>query len=148
MPSTHLSLHYHIVFSTKGRKQSIQPEWIQRLHSFLGGCARELSGIPLAVGGVADHIHLLVGLKATHRLSDLVRDLKRASSEWVHQETGLVRFAWQEGYGAFTVSVSSLVAVRIYIAQQKAHHRKQTFEDEYRALLELHRIEYDKRYLW
>jgi len=121
---------------------------MQRLHSFLGGCAKELGAVPVAVGGVADHVHLLIGLKATHRLSDVLRDLKRASSEWVRGEIEVRHFAWQEGYGAFTVSASNLVSVRAYVAQQATQHRKQTFQEEYRAFLGIHRLDYDERYLW
>ncbi len=107
MPSTHLSLlHYHIIFATKERRPFIALEWRERLHAYLGGVLREMDAIPQCVGGVADHIHILAGLKATHCLADVMRDLKRASSEWVHETIGDRAFAWQEGYGAFTVSAS------------------------------------------
>ena len=98
MPSTYLSLHYHLVFSTKNRAAFIAPDWRARLHDYLGGTIRGLGGYPEGVGGVADHVHLLVGLKATHCLSDVMRELKKASSIWVHKEVGLRSFAWQEGY--------------------------------------------------
>lgn len=100
MPSTHLSLHYHIIFATKERRPFIAPELRERLHAYLGGVLREMDAIPQCVGGVADHIHILAGLKATHCLADVMRDLKRASSEWVHETIGDRAFAWQEGYGA------------------------------------------------
>jgi REP element-mobilizing transposase RayT len=80
MPSTHLCLDYHVVFSTKNREPWIGPAWRDELHGYVGGCVRELNGVPLAVGGIADHIHLLVGLKATHSLARVVQDIKRASS--------------------------------------------------------------------
>jgi putative transposase len=97
MPSTHLSLHFHVVFSTKNREPRIASEWRERFHAYIGGVARNSNCIPEAVGGVADHVHLLLGLKATARLSDLVRDIKAVSSRWVHDETGDRIFAWQEG---------------------------------------------------
>jgi REP element-mobilizing transposase RayT len=107
MPSTYLSLHYHLVFSTKDRVPNIDAAWRSRLHDYLGGTIRGLGGIPQGIGGVADHVYLLVGLKATHGLSDVMRELKKASSSWVHDEIGLQMFAWQEGYAAFTVSATA-----------------------------------------
>jgi REP element-mobilizing transposase RayT len=104
MGSTYLSLHYHLVFGTKGRVPFIAPEWRGRLHEYLGGTITGLGGFPQGVGGVADHVHLLVGLKATHCLADVLRELKKASSVWVHEQVGVREFAWQEGYAAFTVS--------------------------------------------
>jgi REP-associated tyrosine transposase len=99
MPSTHLSLHYHIVFGTKNHEPMIQPAWREDLHAYLGGIIRTADGIPESVGGVADHVHLLIGLRATHRLADVLREIKAVSSGWVHNEIGMRGFAWQEGYG-------------------------------------------------
>ncbi len=148
MPSTHLSLHYHRVFSTKNRAQIIADAWRGRLHAYLGGVIRTADGVPEAIGGVADHVHLLIGLRATARLADVVRDVKAVSSRWVHDETGERGFSWQEGYGAFTVSASRLGAVREYIAKQEEHHRIRTFQEEYVSLLKRCGVEYDERYLW
>ncbi|MCC7375855.1 MAG: IS200/IS605 family transposase [Verrucomicrobiales bacterium] len=148
MPSTHLCLHVHVVFSTKDREAFIADEWRDRLHAFLGGAARTAGAVPDAVGGTSDHVHLLVGFRATHRLSDLVRDIKQASSEWVHGTIGFGTFAWQEGYGAFTVSPSQRPTVRNYVANQLEHHRKQSFQEEYRAFLERAKVAFDERYLW
>jgi putative transposase len=147
MPSTYLSLHYHLVFSTKKRATYIADPWRYRLHEYLGGTIDGLGGVPEAVGGVADHVHLLVGLKATHCLADVLRELKKASSAWVHQEIGLAEFAWQEGYAAFTVSPTSRPAVRKYIARQEEHHRTTSFRDELIAMLNQAGVEYDPRYL-
>ena len=102
--STFLSLHYHIVFSTKHRAPIIADAWTARLHEYLGGTVRGLEGVPEAVGGVEDHVHLLVGLRATHTLADFVREVKKAGTAWVRDEIRLPDFAWQEGYAAFTVS--------------------------------------------
>jgi REP element-mobilizing transposase RayT len=148
MPSTHLSLHYHLTFSTKNRLPLIAADWRARLHAYLGGCVRTLGGVPETVGGVEDHVHLLIGLKAMHRLADVLRDIKQQSSEWVHWEIGESRFAWQEGYGGFTVSVSHRERLREYIANQEEHHEKVSFQDEYIRLLEKHGIEFKKEYLW
>jgi putative transposase len=148
MPSTHLCLHVHVVFSTKDRQAFISDEWRERLHAFLGGSIRSAEAIPDAIGGTSDHVHLLVGLRATHRLSDLVRDIKQASSEWVHQAIKLAPFAWQEGYGAFSVSPSQRLTVRAYIANQPEHHRKRTFQEEYREFLVRANVTFDEWYLW
>jgi REP element-mobilizing transposase RayT len=93
---------------------------------------------------VEDHVHILVGLKATHRLSDVMRELKKASSKWVHEEIGLRSFRWQEGYGAFTVSERGIEAVRRYIARQEEHHRVRTFRQEYIAMLRRAEIEFEE----
>jgi REP element-mobilizing transposase RayT len=148
MPSTHLSLHFHLVFGTKNHEPIIAPEWRARLHGFLGGAIRTLDGIAVAVGGVGDHVHLLAGLRATHRLADVLREIKSVSSTWVHEEIGVKNFAWQEGYGAFTVSASRLESVRQYIENQEEHHRTRTFREEYVELLRRSGVEYDERYLW
>ncbi len=148
MPSTHLSLHYHIIFSTKDRAPIIASAWRERLHAYIGGIARNMGGIAEAVGGVNDHLHLLLGLRSTHCLAESVRDLKAVSSRWVHEEVGLANFAWQEGYGAFTVSASQRMQVCAYIARQEEHHKKRTFQEEYVEFLKRCGVEYDNRYLW
>ena len=147
MPSTYLSLHYHIVFGTKNRMPSINAPWRSRLHDYLDGTIRGLGGFPEGVGGTADHVHLLLGLKATHCLADVMRELKKASSVWVHQEIGDLGFAWQEGYAAFTVGATVREAVRNYIANQEQHHHAKSFRDEIVEILEKARIEYDPKYL-
>jgi len=147
MSSTYLSLHYHLVFSTKDREPWIDPTWRDRLHEYLGGTIKGLGAFPEIVGGVADHVHLLVGLKATHCLADFMRELKKASSVWVHEQINLPGFAWQEGYAAFTVSVTSRADVRDYIARQEEHHRGKTFRQELVEMLERAGIEYNARYL-
>src|ERR1044072_122517 len=115
MPSTHLSLHYHLVFGTKNHDPIIHSRWRNRLHAHLGAVIKALNGVPDSIGGVADHVHLLIGLRATHTLADVLREMKSESSEWVHTEIRERTFRWQEGYGAFTVSAADLEAVRFYI---------------------------------
>ena len=146
MASTYLSLHYHLIFGTKNREPLIAPSWRPRLHEYLGGTIAGLGGVSLAVGGAADHVHLLVGLKATHCLADVLRELKKASSVWVHSDIGLASFSWQEGYAAFTVSATSLEQVREYIFNQEEHHRMRTFREELMAMLKKAGIEYDPKY--
>jgi putative transposase len=148
VPSTHVSLHYHLIFSTKDRRRLITEAWRSRLHAFLGGAVRTCGGVAEAVGGTDDHVHLLVGLRATHCLADVLREVKAPSSQWVHETIGLGAFSWQEGYGAFTVSPSQIAAVRSYIERQEEHHRKRTFQEEYLEILKQSGVEYDERYLW
>jgi REP-associated tyrosine transposase len=147
MGSTYLSLHYHLVFGTKNRVPFIVPQWRARLHEYLGGTIAGLGGVPQSVGGVADHVHLLVGLKATHCLADFLRELKKASSTWVHNHMNSPSFAWQEGYAAFTVSPTARPTVRNYIANQEEHHRAKSFRQELVELLAKAAIEYDPKYL-
>lgn len=148
MPSTHLSLHYHIVFSTKERHASISDDWRERLHAFMGGCVKTLGGIPEAIGGTRDHVHLLIGLRATHRLADVVKEIKVASSKWIHDELNYKLFGWQNGYAAFTVSVLQIENVKNYILNQEKHHRKKSFQEEYIEILKQANVDYDERYLW
>ncbi len=148
MPSTHTNLHYHLVFSTKDRAPLIGQDWRDKLHAYLGGIVRNLNGVALAVGGTEDHAHLLVGLKPTHRLADALRDIKQGSSEWVHKELCRRSFAWQPGYGAYTVSPSNVERVRHYVLHQDEHHRHKTFQEEYVEMLRTGGIEYDERFLW
>jgi putative transposase len=148
MPSTHLSLHYHVIFSTHRRQPSIAPGWRDELHRYLAGCIKTTGGVPVEIGGVADHVHLLFGLRATRSLADVMRDIKSASSKWVHDEQHHSLFAWQEGYGAFTVGRRDVDLLRRYVRDQAEHHRRQTFQDEYVALLNEHDVEFVHRYLW
>jgi len=148
MPTTHLSLHYHIVFSTKDRHPFITDSWRNRLHQYLGGLINVADGIPESIGGVSDHVHLLVGLRATHQLASFVQDIKQSSSRWIHETIGVKNFSWQPGYAAFTVSASNREAVKDYIANQVSHHRSKTFQEEYLAFLQKHRVEYDEKFLW
>jgi len=148
MPSTHLSLHYHVIFSTKDRVAHLHKDWRSRLHAYMGGLIKDLGGVPEIIGGIEDHVHLLLGLRATHRLADVLREVKSASSKWMHEEINKPLFSWQDGYGAFTVSASQINAVKEYIAKQEEHHHKQSFQEEYRKFLDQSGIEYDERYLW
>lgn len=147
MATTYLSLHYHIIFSTKHRQTLIAPDWRPRMHEYLGGTINGLGGITQCVGGTADHVHLLIGLKATHTLADVLRELKKASSAWAHNEIGLGEFTWQEGYAAFTVGATSRDGVRSYITNQETHHQTKSFLDELVELLNKAGVKYDPRYL-
>ena len=146
MPSTHTSLHYHLIFATKNREPMIASPWRAELHSYLGGIAKGLDALPHGIGGVADHVHLLVSLKPTHCLSDFMRELKKSSSSWI-RDSHLPSFHWQEGYAAFTVSASARDAVKHYIANQEEHHRVKSFREELIEFLKKSGVKYDERYL-
>lgn len=148
MPHTYTNLLTHIIFSMKERAPVIGSELRPRLHAYVGGIVRELGGTLLTINGVADHIHLLVGLPPVLSISETLRVLKTNSSRWVHEEMSQRAFGWQSGYGAFSVSQSNRTAVSQYIAQQDEHHRKISFQEEYVAFLQKHGIDYDERYLW
>jgi REP element-mobilizing transposase RayT len=149
MSHAYSRLHYHLVFSTKERKRQIVPEIKDRLYAYMNGIIRNLDGVVEEIGGVEDHVHIRFFSPPKHSLSDVIRDLKANSSGWVH-ETWPARaaFAWQRGYGIFSVSESNVEAVREYIRNQEEHHRQMTFEDEYLALLRKHHVEYDLRYVF
>lgn len=139
----------HCVFSTKDRKPFITPELRARLWPYLGGIARENRITAVSIGGVEDHVHLLLSLPATMPIAKAMQLVKGGSSKWVHETfPDQHAFAWQTKYGAFSVSVSQVEKIVAYIENQEAHHRKMTFQEEFIALLKKHRIEYDERFLW
>jgi len=149
MGNTYTALHYHFVFSTKNRQCWIDPGIEERVWSFLGGIARENGMTALRVGGVDDHVHLLLRAPATLAPSKIAQLLKGGSSGWIHKEfPALKEFQWQDGYGAFSVSKSSLAEISDYIRDQREHHRVRTFQAEYLAFLDRHDIDYDPRYVW
>jgi REP element-mobilizing transposase RayT len=147
MSSTYLSLHYHLVFLTKDRQPIIATAWRAKLHGYLRGTVEGLGGQCEIVGGTADHVHLLVRLRATHTLADFMRELKRASSSWAHTDMSQPEFAWQEGYAAFTVSASAADEVRRYIENQEEHHRQRSFREELVIMLQRSGVKFDERYL-
>lgn len=149
MSHSYSRLLFHIVFSTRGRERVIVPEIRSRLHAYLGGIVHGMDGSPLTIGGVEDHVHLLVSLHAKTSIAEALRVLKCNSSGWVHGEwPARASFGWQKGYGAFTVSESAVESVTRYLGGQEQHHRRMTFQEEFLELLKRHGIQYDERYLW
>ena len=147
--ASYVNLIYHIVFSTKDRKPIITEKYQARLYKYIGGIIRKQGGIALAINGVEDHVHVLAKLRQDKALSDVIRDFKANASGWMHDVFPEAQdFAWQNGYGAFTVSASQIDVVRRYIAEQKIHHHKRSFQDEFIELLVKNEIEFDERYLW
>lgn len=149
MANTYTSLYYHIVFSTKNRTAWLTPDVEQRVWEYVGGIARENKMSALQIGGCDDHLHALVLAPSSIAPSKIAQLLKGGSSLWIHTEFKHLReFEWQDGYGAFTVSQSNLPEVIRYIQNQRGHHRKRTFQEEYLAFLQKHGIAYDERYVW
>ena len=144
---SYTNLLYHIVYATKQRALMITPTLRPRLHEYLGGIVRGIEGVALEVNGTDDHVHLLVRIKPVISVSEFLSKLKSNSSGWAKRQT-LGRFAWQARFGGFTVSESQVERVRRYISKQEEHHRKISFEEEFKALLKAHRVEFDEAHLW
>ena len=149
MAHTYTDLLVHVLFSTDKRQPFLDQELRPRLFPYMGGILKRLGSVPLMVNGVEDHVHILCRLSKSLDVSALVRELKRDSSKWIKDENPrLADFYWQNGYAAFSVSESNVEIVKRYIQNQEEHHRKMTFQDELRALLKRHRVEFDERYVW
>ena len=149
MSHTYTNLLSHVVFSTKDRKPLIDAELKPRLLGYINGIVDESGGKVLSLNAMADHLHMLWELPPTSSLSDSMRVLKTNSSRWVHETWGSQKpFAWQTGYGAFSVSRSNVAAVANYIETQEAHHRKRTFQEEFVELLVKHGVDYDSRFVF
>ena len=141
--------YFHLIWSTKDRRPYIDPEIEPHLYAYICGIVKNNHGELLEIGGMSDHVHLLVELKHLDKFSHVIRDIKASSSMWVHKNYPQLKdFAWQEGYGSFSVSFSALDNVKQYIHNQVEHHATMSFEDEYRKFLERHRIQYDQRFVF
>ena len=144
---SYTNLLYHIVYATRERAPLIMNTLRPRLHEYLGGTVRGIGGIALEINGTNDHVHVLAKVRPTISVSEFLSKLKSISSGWAKRQTN-GRFGWQARFGAFTVSESQVERVRRYIRNQEAHHKKDSFEDEFKALLRAHRIDFDERHLW
>jgi len=149
MPQSFACLHYHLIFSTKGRAPLLVGDLPTRLYAYVGGILRNENGTLIAAGGMSGHVHLLVSLSRESSVSDVLRQIKGSSSRWIHETIPDLRgFGWQAGYAAFAVSYSQIETVRRYIASQADHHRTVTFQEEFLSFLRRHALEFDERYLW
>ncbi len=149
MPQSLASILVHLVFSTKHRQPFIKPEIEEELFKYMSGIFREYESPVIAINGAEDHVHILVSLSRKIALSDLLEKVKKSSSKWIKTKGENYRnFYWQNGFGAFSIGQSGVEALKEYIAKQKEHHRKKTFQDEFREFLRLYNIEYDERYVW
>jgi REP element-mobilizing transposase RayT len=149
MPQSLARLHVHLIFSTKNRERVLHDAIRDALHAYMATVLQNLDCPPVLINSVEDHVHVLFELGRTVAISRAVEEVKKASSKWIKtQGTEFAGFAWQAGYGAFAVSESNVAAVREYIANQGEHHRRKSFQEEYRAFLERHRVVFDERYVW
>jgi putative transposase len=147
--STYTNLLYHLVFSTKDRRSLITPALRAELYPYIGGIVHHERGVLLEIGGMPDHVHLVTKFRADVSVAEMLRLIKANSSKWANERRDLTDgFAWQTGYGAFSVSESQRPALRSYVQNQEEHHRRLSFKEEFRALLDKHGIAYDERYLW
>ena len=148
MGNSYIAMHVHVVFRTKNREPWLAADVRETLYPYLGGVARDERLKLLAIGGTEDHVHMLLSLPAETAVSRMMQALKTAASRWIHETfPRLPGFAWQEGYGAFSVGVSQLEATKAYIHSQIEHHRETSFLDEYKTFLEKHGLAYEERYL-
>ena len=139
----------HCVFSTKGRQPWITPELKPRFYAYVAGIAKQNGMRLLCINGTQNHMHLLISLPSSMSLAKSLQLLKGVSSKWIHETFPEQKhFAWQEGYGAFSVSISGISETIRYIENQEEHHRRVSFEEEFVAFLKKHQIEYDERYVW
>ncbi|HDS83997.1 MAG TPA: transposase [Phycisphaerales bacterium] len=139
----------HIVFSAKGHYPFIEEAVESELYAYIGDTIKRLGGVPIKINGLSDHIHILSSMPKTVSLAKYLEEIKRNSSRWIKNKGGLYeKFAWQNGYGAFSVSASQRNTVVNYILNQKSHHKKMTFKEEMIAFLKKYQVEYDERYLW
>ena len=149
MPQSLSLILIHLVFSTKHREPYITPGIEPELHAYLAAVFRECKSPAVTINGTANHIHALCTLSRIVTVAEVVEEVKKRSSKWAKTKGNMYRnFQWQIGYGAFSIGQSNVAALRRYIAEQKEHHRRRTFEDEYRSFLEKYGVAYDERYVW
>ena len=149
MPQSYCNLLYHVVFGTKQRQRWLDDQVRPRIHEYLGGVIRGEGGIALAIGGMSDHVHAVVKLPQDQAVSEVLCKVKSHSSGWIHRTFDhLATFAWQSGYGAFSVSASQLEKARRYVLDQPEHHKVFSFEEEYARLLKAHGINVNEKHLW
>ena len=149
MPNTYTQLYIHCVFAVKHRATMLHPQWDERLRLYITGTVQNDGHRMLAINNVSDHLHFLVGLNPNQSISDMMRLVKCDSAEWINKERLTTqKFNWQEGYGAFSNSKSQVDSVVKYILNQQQHHKKITFLDEYKIMLEKAGIKYDEKYIF
>jgi putative transposase len=149
MANTYTQLYIHVVFAVKGRANLISKNWEEALYKYITGIITNKNQKLMVINGMPDHLHILIGIKPDCNLSDLVRDIKANSSKWINENKFVIgKFEWQNGFGAFSVSSSQVQTVVNYIINQKEHHQKKTFREEYIEFLNAYQIEYKPEYIF
>ncbi|WP_093114265.1 IS200/IS605 family transposase [Salinimicrobium catena] len=149
MPNTYTQIHIQFIFAVKYRESLIKQEWKDRLYQYITGIVQRNGHKMIIINGMADHLHILVGMRPNQSISDLLQDIKGSSSKWINeQKLTNKKFAWQEGYGAFSYSKQQIPRIISYIANQEEHHLKRSFRKEYLRFLQENSIEYDERYIF
>ncbi len=149
MPQSLARVLVHIIFSTKNRARFIKPEIEKELFAYQATVLRECGSPALIINGTEDHVHVLCSLSRTMAICDLLQEVKKRSSKWIKTKGREYReFAWQSGYGVFSIGESGVARAERYVTEQKEHHRKRSFQEEYRAILRQYKVEYDERYVW
>jgi putative transposase len=149
MPQSLAKILIHLIYSTKNREPFLVEELRDELHRYTGGILKELGSPAILINSVEDHVHILFSLSRTESISHVVQETKTGTSKWLKTKgPNFAKFQWQNGYGAFSVSQSKIDSVMKYVANQREHHRRKTFQDEYKEFLERYQIDYDERYVW
>ncbi len=149
MPNTYTQIHIHLVFAVKYRDGVIQASWKDELYKYITGIVQNNKHKLLIINGMPDHVHILIGLRPSQSISDLLQDIKGSSSKWINEKRFIkTRFEWQEGYGAFSYSKSQIKTVIEYIENQELHHQKITFREEYLEMLQKFEVDYDEKYIF
>ena len=149
MSNTYTQIHIHIVFAVQNRACKIGNSWKEDLYKYITGIIQKQNHKLLAINGMPDHIHILIGMRPNQSLSDLLQDIKGSSSKWINENRFLpTKFSWQEGYGAFSYSKSHLKNVTQYIHNQEIHHQHKSFIEEYKDILKKFKIEFDEKFIF
>ena len=149
MPNTYTQIHLHFIFAVQNRLSLIQKEWKDRLYQYITGIVQKNEHKMIIINGMPDHLHIVVGMRPTQSISDLLQDIKGSSSKWINDnKLAKGKFQWQEGYGAFSYSKSALPKLIEYVKNQEKHHKKKTFTEEYREFLKAFEVEFDDRYIF
>ncbi len=149
MANTFTQVHIHFVFAVKNRLGIIQSKWKEALYKYITGIAQNNNHKILAINGMSDHIHILIGVRPSQSISDLMKDIKQSSSKWINDnKLTALHFEWQEGYGAFSYSKSQIETVIKYIQNQEEHHKIKTFREEYLEILQNFEVDFDEKYIF
>ncbi len=149
MANTYTQIHLHLIFAVQNRISLIQDSWAEKLYQYITGIVQTNKHKMIIVNGMPDHLHIVIGMRPTQSLSDLMQDIKGSSSKWINDNKLITgKFQWQESYSAFSYGKSQLPKLIDYVKNQKLHHQKKTFLQEYKEFLDLFEVEYDERYIF